>query len=178
MIEWLKIVSFSVVAAVAYGILHDLVTAHLALEYFTIAHPPVFSTQNPILLAFGWGVIATWWVGLGLGVMLASCARLGHWPRLGLRSVSSRILGLIAWMAGTAILSGSAGSILMASGMNVIGFWTSEIPAGRHVPFAAAVWAHSASYLVGILGGLLVCWRTASERQNRSYDYSSSSMSQ
>ena len=178
MIEWLKIVGFSVTAAITYGILHDLITVHLALEYFTVAHPPVFPTQNPILLAFGWGVIATWWVGLGLGVVLASCARLGHWPRVGLCAVRPRILCLIASMAGMAILSGLAGSALMASGMNVIGPWVGDIPEGRQVPFAGAAWAHSASYLVGILGGLFACWSTARERQSRSDTHSSSSMSQ
>lgn len=178
MIEWFKIIGFSVIAAIIYGILHDLITAHVALEYFTIAHPPVFPTRNPMLLAFGWGVIATWWVGLGLGIALAGCARLGRWPRLGLHAVRPRILRVIGLMAGAAILSALAGSVLMASGTNAIGPWASEVPEGRHVPFAAAAWAHSASYLVGILGGLLACWRTARERQSRSYDHSSSSMSQ
>ncbi|RIV77594.1 hypothetical protein [Pelagerythrobacter aerophilus] len=70
MIEWFKIIGFSVIAAIIYGILHDLITAHVALEYFTIAHPPVFPTRNPMLLAFGWGVIATWWSVWGLASRL------------------------------------------------------------------------------------------------------------
>ena len=40
----------SIFAAIAYGILHDLVTAHVFAEYFTIGHPPVFHTDDPIRL--------------------------------------------------------------------------------------------------------------------------------
>jgi hypothetical protein len=41
-------------------------------------HPPVFATQSPTLLAFRWGVIATWWVGLFPGLFLALAARAGR----------------------------------------------------------------------------------------------------
>ena len=78
--EALKIVLFATLAAVCYGILHDQVTAHLCVEYFTIAHPPVFPTESPFWLAIGWGIIATWWVGLPLGVLLAVAARFGAKP--------------------------------------------------------------------------------------------------
>ena len=67
MMEFAKIVLLSVLAAVGYGIAHDSVTAHVCVEYFSVAHPPIFGgTHSPILLALGWGVIATWWVGLPL----------------------------------------------------------------------------------------------------------------
>lgn len=63
----------------AYGVLHDLVTAHVCVEYFTVGHPQLFEfeTDSPTLLALGWGVVATWWVGAGLGVPLALVARVG-----------------------------------------------------------------------------------------------------
>lgn len=57
--EAVKIVSFAVLVAILYGVLHDQITAHLAVEYFTVAHAPVFPTTSPFLLALGWGVIAT-----------------------------------------------------------------------------------------------------------------------
>ena len=57
--EAFKIVAFCIAAAVVYGILHDQVTAHVCVEYFTIAHPPVFPTESPFWLAVGWGIIAT-----------------------------------------------------------------------------------------------------------------------
>ena len=67
-IESLKIVVLCIVAAIVYGILHDQVTARVCVEYFTIGHPPIFHTDDPTLLAFGWGVIATWWMGAILAV--------------------------------------------------------------------------------------------------------------
>jgi hypothetical protein len=75
------ILLMSIVAAVVYGILRDQVTARVCVEYFTIGHPPVFHTDDPTLLAIGWGTIATWWVGAMLGVPLAIVARAGPWPK-------------------------------------------------------------------------------------------------
>ena len=31
-----------------------------------------------------------------------------------------------------------------------------QLPSDRHVPFLADLWAHSASYLIGIVGGFVV----------------------
>ncbi len=64
--EFAKIVLFSVGCAICYGILHDQVTAHVCVEYFTVGHVSLVSTTDPTVLAFVWGVVATWWVGLPL----------------------------------------------------------------------------------------------------------------
>ena len=80
MTEHLKIIIACIAAAIIYGILHDQITARVCVEYFTVFHPPVFATQSPTLLACGWGVIATWWVGLFLGLFLAVAARIGPRP--------------------------------------------------------------------------------------------------
>jgi len=80
MLEYLKIVLLCVTSAVCDGIVHDQFTARICIEYFTVFHPPVFGTQSPTLLAIGWGVIATWWVGAFLGIALAVAARAGHGP--------------------------------------------------------------------------------------------------
>ncbi|MEX0794660.1 MAG: hypothetical protein WD045_16100 [Pirellulaceae bacterium] len=75
--QFLLIIALSIASAVIYGILHDQITARVCVEYFTIGHPPVFNTEAPTLLGLGWGIIATWWVGLILGVGLAMVARIG-----------------------------------------------------------------------------------------------------
>jgi len=79
------IVLLCVLAAVAYGVVHDQVTVRVCVEYFTVGHPPVFPTDDPTLLGLGWGVLATWWVGvlLGLGLAVAAAAArwYGYWPR-------------------------------------------------------------------------------------------------
>lgn len=159
--EVLKIVLFSTAAAVAYGILHDQVTAHVCVEYFTIAHPPVFPTEPPFWLAIGWGVIATWWIGLPLGVLLAAVARFGAKPRLRLAELYRPILLLMAGCGIVAMVAGALGAALVnAQVVALPGVWAAIIPAEKHVAFAFAAWAHAASYLAGALGGLLLIGRT------------------
>src|ERR1700752_554669 len=77
-----KIVFFCMLAAVGYGIVHDQFTARVCVEYFTIGHPPIVNTDSPTLLGLGWGVLATWWVGLFLGIPLAVAARVGNRAKL------------------------------------------------------------------------------------------------
>src|SRR4051812_1038027 len=95
----LAIVALCVCLAVAYGIIHDQITARICVEYFTIGHPPVFNTSSPTLLGLGWGVIATWWVGLILGVPLALVSRLGPWPKKTVTSLIRPMLKLLMTMA-------------------------------------------------------------------------------
>lgn len=159
----LKIVLMSVTAAVFYGITHDQVTARVCVEYFTIGHPPVFGTGDPTLLGIGWGVIATWWVGLLLGVPLAVVARAGSRPKRSVGSLIRPVLGLLAVMAVSASAAGVTGWLLARSGaVFLVGPIARELPPDRHVPFLADLWAHSASYIVGLVGGVVVLtlvWR-------------------
>ncbi len=158
--EFLKIVAFSLLAAICYGILHDQVTAHLCVEYFSIAHPPVFPTRSPFLLALGWGVIATWWVGLPLGLLAAAAARIGRGRQLSFAQVRRLILRLLLAMAICAAVSGTTGAWL-ASGGNypLLDGWSQVIPRAKWVAFSADQWAHLASYASGVLGGLIVIAR-------------------
>lgn len=160
--EAAKIVAFSTAAAVVYGILHDQITAHVCVEYFSIAHPPVFDTTSPFLLALGWGVIATWWVGLPLGLGLAAAARLGRGRRRGLAQLRGSILKLMAFGGLAALVCGVLGAGLVANGLAPVpGGWGAILPRDRHVPFAFDAWAHMASYGFGALGGLFLILRTA-----------------
>lgn len=160
-----RIVLFATLAAIVYGVIHDQVTAHLCVEYFIIAHPPVFPTESPFLLALGWGIIATWWVGLVLGVGLAAAARIGAAPRLGLAELRRPILAVMAASALSACLAGTAGAILVAAGAAPVpGAWGAVIPPDKHVAFSAVAWAHAASYAAGALGGLIVIVRTVRRR--------------
>src|SRR5688572_13526384 len=96
MMEAIKIVLFCVFTACCYGIAHDLVTARVCVEYFTVAHDPILNnTQSPILLGIGWGIIATWWVGAILGVLLACSARLGYPPYTTVRELARPVVILM-----------------------------------------------------------------------------------
>lgn len=76
-----RIVAGCVLWACALGIAVDLVTAHVAVEYFTVHHPKVVESQSPLVMAFVWGVGASWWFGLGAGLVVAWAA--GAWQRSG-----------------------------------------------------------------------------------------------
>lgn len=161
--EGVKIVLLAILSAVVYGIAHDQVTARVCVEYFTVGHPPVFQTDSPTLLGLGWGVIATWWVGLLLGIPLASIARGGTRPKLTARELVRPIAVLLAVMAGSALVAGVFGYLVTESlGGVLVEPMRSRIPRSRHALFFADAWAHGASYAVGFVGGIVVCfiaWR-------------------
>jgi hypothetical protein len=156
-VEFFKIVLLGIAAAVVYGVLHDQVTARVCVEYFTIGHPPIFHTDDPTLLGLGWGVIATWWVGLILGVMVAAAARLGSLPKLPARALVKPIALMMVVVGVLALLAGVAGYLLARQGA----LWLADsIPPAKHVPFLADLWAHTASYGFGFLGGVVLVVRT------------------
>jgi hypothetical protein len=131
----------------------------VCLEYFTIFHPPIFNhTHSPTLLAFGWGVIATWWAGLFIGIALAVAARVGNLPSLSAKDLLPWVRILLLAMAVCAALAGAAGF-----------FWaTRAIQTGEPVlapNFYADLWAHTASYASGFVGGLIVCALTYRRRR-------------
>jgi hypothetical protein len=116
------------------------------------------------LLGIGWGIVATWWMGVLLGVPLAIAARAGARPKVATRSLIRPIVLLLAIMAACAVLAGVTGWLLGRSGsVFLVGPIAQQLPAERHVPFIADLWAHSASYLVGFVGGIVVIvrvWRS------------------
>ena len=158
------IVLTCVLAAVAYGVAHDQVTARVCVEYFTVGHPPVFPTTDPTLLGLGWGVLATWWVGLLLGLALAAAARAGRRPPRPARSVVRPVAQLLATTGAAALAMGLVGyAVAEAGGVVLTEPLATLVPRERHSRFLADLWAHSASYLVGAVGGLVVCvnvWRS------------------
>jgi hypothetical protein len=159
--ESLKIVLAGTVAAIVYGELHDQVTAHVCVEYFSVAHPPVLAgTHSPFWLAVAWGVLATWWVGLPLGIFAAAAARLGSWPRLGWRDLAPEIVGLMLASGVAAAVMGIVGAVLVAQGRAPVPLgWGSIIPPAKQAAFAFDAWAHMTSYAAGAVGGLVVVGR-------------------
>lgn len=158
MIEHAKVILLCIVAAVVYGILHDQITARICLEYFTVFHPPVFSTQSPTLLAFGWGVIATWWVGLFLGLLLTLAARAGSRPKLTAATLVHPIGRLFTVMASSAFIAGVVGFLLATYGLAREPVWMAPALSSSTYPRFMADWfAHIASYASGVLGGITLC---------------------
>lgn len=165
----LAIILLCIAAAVGYGILHDQVTARICIEYFTVFHPPVFATESPTLQGLGWGVIATWWVGLLLGVPLALAARAGPRPPRSVGSLVRPIGRLLATMAVGALVAGVCGYGLGRAGaVRVAGRMARRLTVEKHPAFLADLWAHNASYLLGFVGGTILIvhvWRSRATDQ-------------
>ena len=167
--NYVRIILFCVVAAIVYGIIHDNITARICLEYFTIGHPAIFGTDSPTLLGIGWGIVATWWVGLLLGVPLAFAAQSGVLPKRSPHSLVRPVLILLFVMGCCAALAGFIGFLAaVAHLVYLVPPFDTMVPASRQVPFLTAMWIHSASYLVGFVGGVILIVRTwRSRNQNR-----------
>jgi hypothetical protein len=144
--ESLKIILMSISAAISYGIIHDQITARICVEYFTIGHPPIFATEDPTLLGVGWGILATWWVGLFLGVLLAIVARAGKLPKRSAVSVVGPVAALMLISACGAVFAGLLGWMLATRGIvQLVEPLASGVPSDKHVAFLIDAFAHTAS---------------------------------
>jgi hypothetical protein len=165
-VQFLAIVAICVLAAVAYGILHDQVTARVCVEYFTIGHAPIFGTDDPTLLGLAWGFWATWWVGVMLGVPLAMVARFGNRPKVPALELIRPLAILMAVSAICALVSGIIGMVLAKVGVvQLLEPMVIAVPPEKHVAFLTDLWAHNASYIVGFVGGGLVMLHTWMKRR-------------
>lgn len=160
-----RVALLCMLAASAYGVLHDQVTVRVCLEYFTIAHPPLFPTTSPTLLALCWGVTATLGVGAALGVVLALVSQSGGQAPCPIDRLGLAILLLLGVTALSACAAGVAGYLLSAHGIISLPLGFAEaIPAPQHHRFLAVWFAHGAAYLAGIVGGGRLCLRLWRER--------------
>lgn len=116
----LRIIGFCILGAITYGILHDQVTVRISPEYFTIGHPPIFNAESATLLALKWGVAATWWVGLILGVVLSVSARCGNLPPVHSAQLMRPIMQLLFLMFGAALCMGAFGYLLGLPHLNIM----------------------------------------------------------
>lgn len=169
--EALKILCLSVAAAITYGIAQDQVTTRVCLEYFTVGHPPIFATQNPTALAFGWGVVAAWWVGVLLGVPLALVARIGSRPQIAARALVQPVARLMASVGFLAVVASIVGFCAAQAGVvGLDGPLASRVPRERHALFLADLWAHNMAYGAGFLGGIFTCrwvWQRRGQLQSQ-----------
>jgi hypothetical protein len=164
----LKIVLLGLIAAVGYGIVHDQITARICVEYFTIGHPRIINSDSPTLLGLVWGVVATWWVGLPLGALLALAARAGPWPRLEAGDLQKSVLILLVVMGVCAAVAGFVGyQLALAQQIGFPAVWANGVSPDKQPVFIADWWAHNASYDVGILGGSMLCVMTWWRRKRR-----------
>lgn len=150
-----KIVLLSTAGAVLYGILHDLVTAHVCVEYFSVFHPRIIDSRNPVALALLWGVIATWWVGLPLGILSALAVTAGRRPVLPVRAFLRSFSRFLAVLYVLTLSAGLCGALVhgMIPDRVLILY---GLPADKISGYRFCAWAHETSYVGGFLGGGLL----------------------
>jgi hypothetical protein len=158
------ILNIALAAAILYGVLHDNVTARLCVEYFTIGHPRVIASESPTALALVWGVLATWWFGAFLGLLLAIAARAGRRAKWGPRDVL-RPVGVLLVGVGMASFVGGCIGYRHALAHDYPD-WLGELMLGPKAEFWFVVdlWAHRAAYLAGLLFTLALCAYVAIQR--------------
>jgi hypothetical protein len=165
--QFLKIILLAVAAAIVYGICMDNVTARVCVEYFSIGHPHVIDSESPTDLAFVWGVLATWWAGLIVGVPLAFTARAGARPQLVAGDLVRPLGFLLAAMALVTLVAGITGYWLASHGAIVLAHPLSDwIAPERHIRFLADGAAHLGAYASGFVGGIILWITTWRKRGN------------
>lgn len=154
-IESGKIVALAILASVVYGIIHDQITIRRSPAYFTDwqVHADFFHHQNLTVVALFWGVVATWWVGLILGILLAGAANIGKTDPWTWKQV---LRPLFIVMATTGILAVMGYQTSQALGFtvpsSVVNFWMED--SEGYVRFSAVWVAHTVSYVAAGVGGL------------------------
>src|ERR1700760_3267985 len=110
MLRVLGIIGLCVAAAIGYGLVHDQITIRICPEYFTVLHPQILPENTPLtLLALAWGVIATWWVGFILGIIVSLACIAGERPKLSARDLLRPVIYLLLTMAVGAAMYGTLG---------------------------------------------------------------------
>jgi hypothetical protein len=155
-----QVILLCTATACIYGVLHDQITIRVSPEYFTLAHPRLFPTSDPTLLAFCWGIAGSWWIGAAFGLVLALILKGATFPRVPTLRIARRLLGLFAISAAAALFAGWVGYEVFSHSFLVPPDAVREAdPSMDRNRFMAAWFAHLASYVLGGAGGILLLLR-------------------
>lgn len=144
------------------GLSVDLITANLAVEYFSIHHPKVMESKSPWLLAIYWGLAGSWWAGAIGGALLACLNERRGEPR-----PAGQIL---CWVERACVaIWGLMMVLLLAT------YLAAElVPAGvRPVTFAsdrrlmAVAMAHQYEYWIAAVAWATVAWKVQARKSRR-----------
>lgn len=161
-----KIILTSIFLAIIYGIIHDLITTQICIEYFTITHPKIIESQNPVVLAFLWGTIATWWVGLIFGILIVFANSFGKSRSLHLKELFPLLLKFFVILFGFALFAGLVGYFLTETKViHLVDRLKSQLKNFDESRFLAVGWTHGASYILGMIGILILCFKINSNRK-------------
>lgn len=155
--RFLTIVLGSIGLACCLGVGLDLVTANVAVEYFSVHHPKIIGSENPWILAVCWGIAAAWWFGLIAGLVVAS---VNHWRKRPLSPLRILRWNAIACVILWAIMLTILMSVMAISSMIPIEKRPATFESDRRL--VAVAMAHQYEYLLGgaaMLVIALMTWR-------------------
>jgi len=160
---FLQTVLISTAAAILYGLIHDQITIRICPEYFTVWHPHVSNSENLTIVALIWGVIATWWMGAFLGMLLGACATVGHRPVPPFKFVARSIVLIMLSSAAAAILAGViCWQVRWDAPSSIMGPQIIELAPEARRRFSVDLAIHNASYnfapIAAIIAGIAI-WR-------------------
>jgi hypothetical protein len=152
-----KIVGSSIALAVGYGLIQDQITIRICPEYFTVWHPNPLQIDGSTQLALYWGVAATWWVGLILGIIVAAVATVGEMPKPKFGVVLRRLIWLIL---ATGLCTVFAGLVAQLTGFMappaITGPKIEQLADAERHRFAVDWAAHNMAYLSAFVGAMVV----------------------
>ena len=152
-LHFLRVVLVALTLGILYGIVHDMVTAHVCVEYFSKFHPQVIDSENPALLALIWGVVATWWVAAALGMGLGLAAAAGPRPMAPVPGIARKLAMVLVGLWFFSMVAGFIGS--QTGGPLTPQFLhRSGLPVGKEARFWFDYWAHIAAYAGGVVAGI------------------------
>jgi hypothetical protein len=130
----------------------DLVTANVAVAYFTVHHPRLVDSESPWVMAFVWGMAASWWAGAIGGIILALVnTRLRLPPKRVLRMVA--ISCAVLWALMMVVLV----SVYALGGLVPVESRSADFESDRRL-MAVAV-AHMSEYVLAALATGVVAFR-------------------
>lgn len=144
---WARSIGLGILAAVVYGVVHDQVTVRISPPYLMDWHPQIVPSREPTVVALAWGVVATWWFGLILGVVLAAAATLGKRPPAPWTWIVRAVRGIFVCAALAAIAAG-----LIVRGLRLelpdvlFNQWYTTASRPTRIAFSQAAAMHEASY--------------------------------
>lgn len=160
--RFLTIVFGSTILACVLGVCLDLVTANVAVEYFSVHHPTIVPTENPWALAWIWGIAASWWFGAIAGLIVASINHRRQQPLEPFRILRWVVIAcVVLWIVMIAILV----SVMAISGTIPVEQRPTTFESDRRL--VAVAMAHQYEYILGAIAMLIVSvmtWRAKSRQ--------------
>ncbi len=158
----------SMVLACFLGICLDLVTANVAVEYFSVHHPKILPTENPWALALFWGIAASWWFGAIAGVIVASINHRRQQPLKPIRVLTWTTIACVAlWLTMIAILL----AVMAISSTIPMEQRRATFESDRRL--VAVAMAHQYEYILGAVAMLVIAvmtWRSRPQRTSAKSD--------